>query len=1026
MSNIKNKGSEWNVWDLHIHTPASYRWDDGPRFQQMSNQEEIEKSCSKIIEQINGSEPIAFSIVDYFTFDGILKIREYLRNKPTDLKKTLFPGIELRLAAPTDFRLNVQVIFSEDITDQELKDFKSELKILCLDKERSLSNEAIIESARTLTPDKAKKYSNDYKTNNDKAYQLGCETIVITRGSFEKSIRTLGKDKCLVILPYDTYGGIEKLKWKKHPQEDIYYLGVADFFESRKPENIDLFLGKKTEKNKHFFDNFQQSIGGKSKPVLSGSDSHKIANYGCFPHQKKTWLKAEPTFKGLKQVMVEPAGRCFIGEKPNRLQVIKSKATKFISKITIKKKQDSSFDEIWFNNEVDFNLELVAIIGNKGSGKSALTDIIGLLGNSKQYDHFSFLNNKKFKEKSDYKSKHFQGILYWEDQSTVQKILNEPIKHELESVKYIPQSYLEKICNDINSKDNLFDKELKGVIFSHIPSEDRLGKSDLDSLLQFKTEEIESEISKLRTELTNITTKILSDRKKITTEYKEEITNKISEKQKELKAIKKIEPEKISQPLTNETDPIIQEKNKNLNELQSKKEKIAEQILSIEKDIEILSQKKASLNKIISQIKILKQDTEKRIDEINRSLNSIGYDDINVFDFQVSLDELEKKSEELQEILVQKKNQVTDIDTEGNLKFEEKNIQIQINKLTEEIDEPNKKYHKYLSEKKQWEQQVAEIQGDENKLDTISYLNAKLSEISNIPTKITILEKERNEIVRKIYTKITNLSQVYKEFYKPVQQFIKNNPFKEEDIFRISFSVSIVNEDFKNKFFELINRNKSGTFYGTENSEIQVRKLLDSYDFNNPEQVIQFVNRIFYLLENDCREKNIKKNRFELQARNLNAPEELYNMIFSLEYLKPQYFLKLNNKNLEQLSPGERGILLLIFYLMIDKDDRPLILDQPEENLDNQTIYKVLVPCIKKTKENRQVFLVTHNPNLAVVCDSEQIITASIDKKNNNAVFYHSGAIENPETNEKIMDILEGTQPAFENRELKYHKNKKR
>lgn len=66
--------------------------------------------------------------------------------------------------------------------------------------------------------------------------------------------------------------------------------------------------------------------------------------------------------------------------------------------------------------------------------------------------------------------------------------------------------------------------------------------------------------------------------------------------------------------------------------------------------------------------------------------------------------------------------------------------------------------------------------------------------------------------------------------------------------------------------------------------------------------------------------------------------------------------------------------------------------------------------------------MVTHNPNLAVVCDAEQIIVASIDKRRNNTVDYYSGSIENPDTNKKIMDILEGTKPAFENRENKYHR----
>jgi ABC-type lipoprotein export system ATPase subunit len=74
-------------------------------------------------------------------------------------------------------------------------------------------------------------------------------------------------------------------------------------------------------------------------------------------------------------------------------------------------------------------------------------------------------------------------------------------------------------------------------------------------------------------------------------------------------------------------------------------------------------------------------------------------------------------------------------------------------------------------------------------------------------------------------------------------------------------------------------------------------------------------------------------------------------------------------KDLSLLSPGERGTLLLVFYLLIDKGDIPLVVDQPEGNLDNHTVAKVLVNCIKEARTRRQVFMVTHNPNLAVVCD---------------------------------------------------------
>src|ERR1700694_2993468 len=87
------------------------------------------------------------------------------------------------------------------------------------------------------------------------------------------------------------------------------------------------------------------------------------------------------------------------------------------------------------------------------------------------------------------------------------------------------------------------------------------------------------------------------------------------------------------------------------------------------------------------------------------------------------------------------------------------------------------------------------------------------------------------------------------------------------------------------------------------------------------------------------------------------------------------------------------------------------------------TVYEILVAFLKKAKKRRQIIMVTHNPNLAVVADAEQIIHVSIDKKNKlNDFDFRSGAIENPVINKAVVDILEGTLPAFDNRRLKYRK----
>ncbi len=106
---------------------------------------------------------------------------------------------------------------------------------------------------------------------------------------------------------------------------------------------------------------------------------------------------------------------------------------------------------------------------------------------------------------------------------------------------------------------------------------------------------------------------------------------------------------------------------------------------------------------------------------------------------------------------------------------------------------------------------------------------------------------------------------------------------------------------------------------------------------------------------------------------------------------------------------------------MIDNEKIPLIIDQPEDNLDNKSVFQMLTKFIKLAKKQRQIIIVTHNPNLTVGADAEQVIYVEIDKSNNqNVVSVETGSIENQAINKRIVEILEGTMPAFDKRKLKY------
>lgn len=145
--------------------------------------------------------------------------------------------------------------------------------------------------------------------------------------------------------------------------------------------------------------------------------------------------------------------------------------------------------------------------------------------------------------------------------------------------------------------------------------------------------------------------------------------------------------------------------------------------------------------------------------------------------------------------------------------------------------------------------------------------------------------------------------------------------------------------------------------------------------------------------------------------------------LFEVDHIKLDYGLKFNGSDLESLSPGTKGIVLLILYLGMDVNDtRPLIVDQPDENLDNESIYNLLTPYFRMAKARRQVIVITHNPNLVVNSDSEQVIIATATKQENGfpVIQYTSGSLENSDIRQQVCNILEGGHDAFLKRERRY------
>ena len=306
--------------------------------------------------------------------------------------------------------------------------------------------------------------------------------------------------------------------------------------------------------------------------------------------------------------------------------------------------------------------------------------------------------------------------------------------------------------------------------------------------------------------------------------------------------------------------------------------------------------------------------------------------------------------------------------------------------------------------------------GAEDVSDSIVGLENSLKKLEGVPKALEEARASRLKLSLEIHQGIARTADVLRAIYRPVEEFLRVNSVV-RDRLEMNFEVSLAALAFENRFFEMISSAKVGSFLGRDAGGRALSELMDPTDFNSEQSVGSFLKAISAALSQDKRSGRGELVFVADQLTKGHTSLELYDYVFGLSYLSPRYVLQSRGKPLDQLSPGEKGTILLLFYLIVDQNDCPLIMDQPEENLDNETIYTLLVKAIKLAKSRRQVILVTHNPNLAVVGDADQFIHARlVDQR----FEYESGPLEDFATNRGVVNVLEGTWEAFGNRGGKY------
>lgn len=1015
-------GSIWRKWDLHIHTPASFHW-SGKRLQQQTSQER-EETCKAIVEKMNSLDVDAFCIMDYWIFDGYLAVREYAERNPGTLNKRLFPGIELRLEAPTDFRLNTHVLFDDAILPEHLQNFLARLNIGGASN-KPPSRQNLIDLAKGFDAGKLRihGYRNEDRTDDERMLELGLKTAVISRESLEDAMSVVGKEHCLMIQPYDTSDGLEHLDWKQHPCSDSYLMKMADMFEVRNQDNVDLFLGLGIQGKPHVGEEFIQNLGGYPKPPVSGSDAHTIEKYGVYPSNRITWLKAQPTFAGLRQVCHEPALRCFIGIAPPKREHITQNPTKYMTRLQIKKVKDSSLSDQWFaGTDIRLNPGLIAIIGNKGTGKSALADILALAGNTHSTD-LEFLNPKRFRKGNNI-AKHFAARLTWADETHATITLDKEIDLEQpERVRYLPQQFIEHLCTEIETGGGNFETELKKVIFSHVPEDERLQEATLDDLIDYRIEAHRKAILQSQVKMRTLNSEILKTERELSPETIKSYRTALSLKQAELEAHDKTRPSEVLEPTDDIQTPAEVKATTDLVAAQAELAVLNGTIEPLTEERSSLVAKTALLDRLGGHLDNFESYHDNFVEQVEEEFTEAGLKLSDIVKVSINRKPLTQSLEATRNRLAEIAALINGTDKEKGLEAKIEGVGLTITQLRSELGARQREYQAYLSALSQWQARRNLIVGSAEKPETIEHLKARIvAAEESLPALYEAQKEARKELAREIHSELLKMRAVYQQLYEPVQKMVAASAAFTKEPLELDFDAGLFALRFQDTFLDFIHRNRIGTFYGDEESRRAVQTLMNSRDFNDTEEVVAFLDDVITALTSVERNGTTEAVTIQSQLKDPKKIDDLYDFLFGLKYLEMRYALKLGGKDIAQLSSGEKGALLLVFYLLLDPEEIPIIIDQPEQNLDNESVVKLLVDCIRQARSRRQVVIVTHNPNLAVVCDADQVISCKIDKANGNKVTYECGAIEDQAINLAAVNVLEGTYPAFDNRRKKYHK----
>lgn len=961
----------------------------------MNNQFTGPTAWEDYLSALESATPIieAIAVTDYYVTDTYQQVLQHKADGRLPQATLIFPNVELRLDVATSKGgfVNLHLFVSPEDPDHiaELQRLLSRLHFTVQQDRYDCTRADLIRLGKKADPS---------ITNDGAALGYGANQFKVNFRQLREVFAESGwaKKNILIAVAGGATDGTSGVREAADQTIRREIEGFADVIFASSQAQREFWLGQK--------DLDAQTICaryGGLKPCLHGSDAHRLEDVATPFGHRFSWVKGGLEFDTLRQACIDPSGRAHVGAEPPT----SATPSQVISEIEI-------LNAPWLQTPtIPLNSGLVAIIGARGSGKTALADMIAAGCDSISDEAWAADEwaNPSFLVRARPLIGQAKVKVSWAAGAPSTRSLdgadaNGPLSYP--RARYLSQQFVEELCSSSGLTDGLL-REIERVIFEAHPDHDRDGALDFAELLEHRASRHRLARDREAEAVSQISERISTEleKEKLVASYEGLVAQK-----KQLVDAYTADRAKLVSAGSEKRAHRHTELAAAANEVRTKLRRFTNQrqtFLALQDEVKDLRRNQAPETLRQTQAR----HTHSGMSDTQWAAFVLDYTGTVDDDLGGYVEWVDGKIADLKGTAPPPGDANTAFfpDETDLTTLSQAVLEAEMGRLEKLVSSDKETQRQYTTLSSRIATETAAMQT----------LAAKLDDSKGAKDRARDLQTEREEAYGRAFDALIAEQTVLEDLYGPLMARLAA---ASGTLKKLSFSVARVADvaQWAGQAEEgLIDLRKGGAFRGKGTLLQKANEVLkQAWETGSSTAVMTAMAEFRRLYQKALLDHSPVAHTEQVEFRAWS--KRFAQWLFSTDHIEIHYGIEYDGVDIRKLSPGTRGIVLLLLYLALDDGDgRPLIIDQPEENLDPKSVFEELVGLFIEAKSNRQVIMVTHNANLVINTDADQIIIAESGPHPHGAlppITYQSGGLENADIRKAVCDILEGGEGAFQER----------